>query len=121
METYIATVTAKPGSEAEVAAFYSDLEPQLAAAPGFQGRQIFMSRPGTMVEAVMRIRSPEELAAHPAEAEHPGTHFIIVERWDHVDDRIRFSQGLDKSRSAKLFPHLLPDHTHEFYSDITLG
>jgi len=119
METYIATVSAKPGSADEVAAFYQELEPQYATAEGFLGRQILMSRPGTMVEAVLRIRSPEELAAHPADSEHPGTHFIIIERWENVDDRIRFSQSLDKSRSAKLFPHLLPDHSHEFYSDIT--
>jgi len=121
METYIATVTAKPGSEAAVAEFYTELGSQYDGATGFLGRQILQARPGTMVEAVKRIRSPEELASHPAEAEHPGTQFIIVEHWKHVDDRIRFSQGLDKSRSAKLFPHLLPEHTHEFYSDITPG
>lgn len=118
MDTYIATVTAKPGSENEVAKFYLELGPQYEDAPGFKGRQILQARPGTMVEAVKRIRTPEELEAHPADPHVPGTHFIIIEQWDSVDDRVNFSRSLDKSRSAKLFPHLLPDHTHEFYKEI---
>jgi hypothetical protein len=119
METYIATVTAKPGSEAEVASFYSELEPQYTTAKGFHGRQILKALPGTMLAAVRKVRSAEELAGH-AEAEGPkGTQFIIIEQWENVDDRIAFSQSLDSSRAAKLFPHLLPEHTHEFYTDIT--
>jgi heme-degrading monooxygenase HmoA len=118
MDTYIATVWAKPGSETEVARFYTELGDQYDNAPGFQGRQILQARTGTMVEAVKRIRTQEELEAHPADAEAKGTHFIIVEQWDSVDDRINFSRNLDKSRAAKLFPHLLPEHTHEFYSDV---
>jgi hypothetical protein len=119
MDTYIATVWAKPGSENEVAGFYAGMGTQYAAAPGFIGRQILQAQPGTMVEAVKRIRTAAELAAHPEDAESKGTQFIIIERWEHVDDRINFSRGLDKSRAAKLFPHLLPEHTHEFYADIT--
>lgn len=119
MDTYIATVTAKPGSENEVADFYLGLGPQYEGALGFKDRQILQARNGTMVEAVKRIRTAEELADHPADAEHPGTHFIIIEQWDSVDDRINFSRSLDKSRSAKLFPHLLPEHSHEFYKDVS--
>jgi hypothetical protein len=119
METYIATVTAKPGSEAEVASFYSELEPLYETAKGFHGRQILKALPGTMLAAVKKVRSAEELAGH-AEAEGPkGTHFIIIERWEHVDDRIKFSQSLDSSRATKLIPHLLPAHSHEFYTDIS--
>jgi len=119
MDTYIATVWAKPGSEAEVARFYTELTAQYDGAEGFIGRQILQARPGTMVAAVKRIRTQEELASHPEDAEAKGTQFIIIEQWEKVDDRINFSRGLDKSRAAKLFPHLLPEHTHEFYSDIS--
>ena len=119
METYIATVFAKPGSEDEVATFYSELGAQYTTAKGFLGRQIHRAQPGTMIAAVRKVRTEEELAAH-AEAEGPkGTHFVIIEQWENVDDRIAFSQNLDSSRTAKLFPHLLPEHTHEFYTDIT--
>ncbi len=119
MENYIATVIAKPDSETEVASFYSELEPEYAKAKGFHGRQILKALPGTMLAAVKKVRSAKELAAH-AEAEGPkGTQFIIIEQWENVDDRIAFSLGLDSSRAAKLFPHLLPEHSHEFYSDIT--
>jgi hypothetical protein len=119
METYIATVFAKPGSEDEVVSFYTELGPQYSDAKGFHGRQILKALPGTMLEAVKKVRTAEELAAH-AEAEGPkGTHLIIIEQWENVDDRITFSKGLDGSRAAKLIPHLLPEHTHEFYTDIT--
>ena len=46
MDTYIATVWAKPGSENEVAGFYVGMGKQYAEAPGFIGRQILQARPG---------------------------------------------------------------------------
>lgn len=119
MEIYIATVFAKHGHEDEVTRFYQDLEPMYADVKGFHGRQILRARPGTMVEAVKKVVTAEEMAAHAEPPGPPGVHFVIVERWDSVDDRIAFSRSLDRDRQKALFPHLLPEHTHEFYSDVT--
>ena len=121
MVTYVATVYAKNGHEDQVAAFYQELAPLSAQAEGFRGRQILRARPGTMVEAVLRIMTPQELAAHkePPHEEPQGVHFIIIETWDSVDERIAFSRGLGKERNKALFPHLLPEHSHEFYEDVS--
>ncbi len=121
MVTYVATVYAKNGHENQVTAFYQDLERLSARAPGFRDRRILKARPGTMVEAVLRIMTPEELAGHkePPHEEPQGVHFIIIETWDSVDDRIAFSRGLGKERNKALFPHLLPEHSHEFYEDVS--
>ena len=119
MEVYIATVFAKLGHEEDVTNFYRDLEPSYAEAKGFHGRQILRARPGTMLEAVKKVVTPEEIARHPEPPGPPGVHFVIIEQWDSVDDRIAFSRSLDSNRQKALFPHLLPEHTHEFYSDVT--
>lgn len=119
MQTYIATLYAKHGAEEEVTRFYQGMHEQLKAAPGFRGRQMFRAEPGRMVEIVKRFLSEEELAA-ASERPHPeGVHFVIIEQWDSAEDRIRFSRSLDKARSASLYPHLLPQHTHEFYQDVS--
>ena len=33
--------------------------------------------------------------------------------------RIAFSRGAAAGRSKLLFPHILPEHSHEFYEDVT--
>ena len=119
MEVYIATVFAKHGHEDDVMTFYQDLEPAYAEAKGFHGRQILRARPGTMLEAVKKVVTEEELARHPEPPGPAGVHFVIIEQWDSVEDRIAFSRSLDSNRQKALFPHLLPEHTHEFYSDVT--
>lgn len=118
MVTYIATVWAKTGHEQEVTKFYQDLEPLMRAAKGFRSRKILRARNGAMVEAVRKYVSAEEMARH---AEHgpPGTQFIMVEEWDSADDRVVFSRGASAGRSRELFPHILGQHTHEFYEDVT--
>ena len=122
METFIVIVTAKPGHDAEVAQFYQDLEPLLQEAKGFQGRQIFQAKTGTMVDAVKKIYSAEELAKHPEPPhEDPGTNFIVIEHWDSVDDRMAYSKGASAGRNQALIPHLLPDHSHEFYKELSAG
>ncbi len=119
MEIYIATVFAKPGHEADVTKFYQEQEEQLKGAKGFQGRQIMRARPGTMLEAVKKVLSAEEIARH-SEAEGPaGTHFVILETWDSVDERMAYSRSIDGGRAQSLIPHLLPEHTHEYYEDVT--
>lgn len=120
MITYVATVFAKPGRELAVTQFYQDLEPFLKSAPGYRGRQMLRARPGTMEAEVRRVMSPEELTGHGQEDHDPlGVHFVIVEQWDSVADRVAFSRGAAKTRSTALFPHLLPQHSHEFYEDVS--
>ena len=76
-----------------------------------------------MLQAVKQRYTPEELAKHPEQEDHhhgeQATHFIIIEQWESVDKRMDFSQSRDKGPERELFPHLMPDHTHEFYTDIT--
>ena len=121
MVTYVATVYARKGHEDQVAAFYQGLAAASADAKGFRGRQILKARPGTMVEAVLRLMSPEELAGHkePPHEEPDGVHVIVIETWDSVEDRIAFSRSLSRDRAKALFPHLLPEHSHEFYEDVS--
>ncbi len=119
MVTYIATVFAKHGHEDEVTQFYLEQEASLSKAEGFHGRQILRARPGTMVAAVKKVISEEEMARH-AEAEGPaGVHFVIIEQWDNVDIKTAHSRAQDSDRMRDLIPHLLPEHTHEYYEDIT--
>jgi heme-degrading monooxygenase HmoA len=121
METFIVTVFAKPGHEDDVAKFYRELEELNDQAEGFHGRQVFQAKNGTMVESVLRHYTEEELKAHAEAAPPDGTQFIIIEHWDSVDQRTLFSKNVSGGRSGQLFPHLLPEHSHEFYTDITPG
>jgi len=119
MITYVASLYAKPGHELEVTKFYQDLEPLMRAAPGFRGRRILRARPGTMEAEVRRVTPPEELKGHAHESGPEGVHFVMVEHWDSVADRVAFSRGASRARNKDLFPHLLPQHSHEFYEDVT--
>ena len=119
MVTYIATVFAKRGHEADVAKFYQDLEPIMSEAKGFRGRQILQAEDGTMVATVRKHYTEEELSAHPEAPGIDGVHFIIFEHWDNEDDRILFSKNVAGGRNRELIPPLHPEHTHEFYKDIT--
>ncbi|MEO8225594.1 MAG: hypothetical protein ABI661_12390 [Gammaproteobacteria bacterium] len=123
MITYVVSVFAKPGHELAVTKFYQDLEPLMREATGFKGRKILRARPGTMEAEVRRVTPPEQLKGHAHEGDAhdgpAGVHFVLVEQWDSVADRVAFSQGASKARSKDLFPHLLPAHSHEFYEDVT--
>jgi hypothetical protein len=44
----------------------------------------------------------------------------MIEEWDSVEDRIAFSRGASAGRARELFPHILPDHTHEAYEDVSV-
>jgi hypothetical protein len=118
MITYVVTVWAKPGHETDVTKFYQSLEPLLKEAPGYGGRQILRARAGTMAEAVRKVVPAAELARHAEPPAPNGTHFVIIEHWDRVDQRIAFSRGAAAARARELMPHLLPDHTHEFYDEV---
>ena len=120
MEIYVATVLAKNGHEAEVTKFYVEQDEELKAAQGFRGRQILRAQPGTMRAAVSKVIPAEELAKHP-EVEPVGTQFIIIEHWDSVEDKTTYSQTVDGGRARGVIPHLLPEHSHEYYEDVTSG
>ena len=62
----------------------------------------------------------EELAAHPEPAhEDAGTQFVIVELWDDLNARMRFTKDVMEGRGRELFPMLMPGHSHEFYNDVS--
>lgn len=122
MENFVITFTAKPGAEDKVTEFYLGQQAEYEQAKGFKGRTIYRAKAGTMVAAVKKRMSAEELAKHPEQhhdGEKAGVHFVIVEQWDSVDDRMNFSMSRDNSRDRELFPNLQPAHTHEFYGTVT--
>jgi heme-degrading monooxygenase HmoA len=117
---YIATLWAKPGHENDVTRFYQSLEPLMRQAPGYRGRQILRAMRGTMEAAVRKAIPAEELAKHAEPPGPAGTHFVIVEQWDSVEQRMAFSRGVAAGRARELIPFVLPDHTHEFYEDVSV-
>jgi len=119
MENFVITFSAKPGKADAVSQFYLDMQPVYEQAKGFRGRQIFRARPGTMADALRKVMTAEQMAAHPHPHDDGCVHFIIIEKWDSIEDRMAFSATLDKSRNAELFPNLMPQHTHEYYTDIS--
>lgn len=121
METYIVTLMVKSGHEDDVARFYQDMEADMKKAPGYRGRKIFKANTGRMAQEVHKMYSAEELAKH-AEPPHAdsGTRFIMVEHWDSVGERMEYSKSVAGGRQKDLIPHLLPDHSHEFYHDISV-
>lgn len=119
MENFVITFTTLPGKEDAVAEFYTSLQPEYEKAKGFRGRQILRARPGTMADALRKVMTPEQMARHPEPENDGSVHFIIIEKWDSIEDRMAFSATQDKSRNAELFPNLKPQHTHEYYDDIT--
>ena len=121
MHNYIVTVMAKPGHADAVTEFYREMEPLMKDAKGYHGRKIYRARTGAMAEGVKKIYTAEELAKH-AEPPHedPGTQFVMIEWWDSIEDRLQFSKSVAGSRSKELIPHLLPQHSHEFYDDVSV-
>ena len=121
MENYIVEVVAMPGHEDAVTRFYQDLEPLLREAKGFRERTIFRGQTGAMAAAVKELYTEEELAKHP-EPPHDdtGTQFVIIEAWDSVEDRILFGKNVQGPRMKDLIGHLTPQHSHEFFEDISV-
>jgi len=119
MENFVITFSTKPGKEDAVTKFYVEMQPDYDKAKGFRGRQILRARPGTMANALSKVMTAEQMAKHPAPANDGSVHFVIIEKWDSIDDRMAFSATIDKSRNAELFPNLLPEHTHEYYTDLS--
>ncbi len=122
MDTYIVMVMVKSGHEQQVADFYLSLTDALNSAPGFEGRTIYQARTGTMLAAVLAGMTPEEREKFAARGhddhKEEGTRFILIEKWASVEDRMTFAKSAASQRTADLIPHLMPEHTHEFYEEI---
>lgn len=119
MELFIVHIVAKYGHEDAVAKYYIDGEAEMQTAKGYRGRKIFQAKTGKMVEAVHRFYTAEELAKDPEPPHGPqGTDFIVIEYWDSVDDRMTFAKNR-KGNKAEFVTHLEPDHSHEFFREIS--
>ena len=113
MEIFVTAFSALPGKEAEVSEFYAELQPEYEAAKGFQGRQVLRAQTGRMAEALLKVMTPEQMAQHPEPDMDGSTHFVIIEKWDSIEDRMAFSATQDKSRNARLFLNQLPRFLHK--------
>lgn len=119
MELFIVHISAKHGHADEVAQYYAEGDEIMQSAKGFRGRIVYQAEAGKMVEAVHRFYTPEELSKDPEPPHGPlGTDFIVIEHWDSVDDRMRYAKERKQSK-AGLVVHLEPDHSHEFFREIS--
>ncbi len=118
MELFIVHISAKHGHEDAVAKYYLEGEADMKNAKGYRGRKIFQAETGKMVEAVHRFYTPEELAKDPEPPHGPqGTDFVVIEYWDSVDDRMTFAK--QRTGKSDFVTHLEPDHSHEFFREIS--
>ena len=117
MEHFIVTLLAKPGGEAKVASYYQRIGKDIEAADGFLGRTVMRSVPGSMAEDVNKRITAEQRAEHPPHDDEQSAQFIIHEKWESKEARWAFSSNLNIDRKAELFPHILNEHTHEYYVD----
>ena len=115
METYIVTIYAKEDHASDVQKYYQDLQNMYEKAPGFISRKIFRAKNGAMANAVRATYSEEELANIPEEDHDHGEHFVMIEEWESIQDRINFGRSMSKEHHMKVIPYLLPNHSHEFY------
>lgn len=122
METVVVQITARAGMEDKVESFYLGQQAEYEAAPGFIDRTILKARTGVMFDALKSRMTAEQIARHPAPeaAGEQGTDFILIERWESVEDRMNFTMNRSRERDKELFPYLLPRHASEFY-DVVCG
>lgn len=67
-----------------------------------------------MAAEVRRVTPPAELGSHPHDRPD-GVHFIVIEHWGSVAERVAFARAVPGGRSKKLIPKILPEHSREFY------
>ena len=48
-----------------------------------------------------------------------GTEFILIERWENIELRMDFTMNRSKERDEDLFAYLLPQHSAEYYEEVT--
>ena len=120
MTTYILNVIAQHGHEDAVAELFQSLQSKLEKADGFGSRTIYRAQAGVFLDTVKSIYTKEELE-NIVNQEVPGpdgVHFMIHETWDSPEQRIRFSHDVEGQFLGQLIPHLLPNHSHEFYEAV---
>jgi heme-degrading monooxygenase HmoA len=114
---YVASIWAKPGEEEAVSDQYRKMAELLKTVDGYKGGHMLRARNGAFIDAVRKVR---DLPANNPEEEHgpEGTNFVIVEIWESDEARAKLSSvpGYAPIHQATV-PHLLPQHTHEFYEE----
>ena len=119
MEHYIILLQIKPGHEQEVADYYRALEEDLNKAPGFRGRQLFLAQRGRMASELLTVYTREDLDKDPEPPhEDAGTQLVVIENWDTSKQRLEFSKAVSGKRKTSIVPYLLPEHSHEFYTNL---
>lgn len=121
MDIFALTIYAKQGHEDDVAGLFDDLGKRLEGTSGFKGRHVLRARTGELRERVTKgDAEPAAGAAGHAAPAPDGTHFINIEMWEAAEDRTAFSKSEPgKEWAASIKPHLLPEHTHDLYNDIS--
>lgn len=121
METVVVRIAAKSSMEDKVEAFYLGQQAEYEAARGFLGHTILKAKTGTMFDSIRSRMTPEQIAKHPAPEtdEAQGTEFILIERWESIELRMDFTMNRSKERDKDLFPYLLPQHSAEYYEEVT--
>jgi heme-degrading monooxygenase HmoA len=120
MATFILNVIAKRGHEDAVTELFESLQEHLEQADGFQSRTIYRAKDGLFLDLVKQTYTKEELDKM-ANQEMPGpegVHFMIHEIWETPEQRMRYSRADEHKFTAQLVPHILPEHSHEFYETI---
>lgn len=121
MEHFIVLLQIKPGHEQDVADYYRALESDLKDAPGFRGRKIYLAERGRMASELMTVYTREDLAKDPEPPhEDDGTQLVVIEQWDTSKQRLEFSKKVSGKRKTGIIPYLLPEHSHEFYTDLSV-
>jgi len=120
MAIYILNVIAKRGHENAVTELFESSLDKLEQADGFQSRTIYRAKDGLFVEKVKQMYTKDELEKM-GNQEVPGpdgVHFMIHENWESPDHRMRYSRADAHKFTAQLIPHILPEHSHEFYETV---
>ena len=120
MATYILNIIAKRGHEGAVTDLFESLQEKLEQADGFQSRTIYRAKDGLFLDTVKQVFTKEELD-QMANQEMPGpdgVHFMIHETWESPDQRMRYSRADAHKFTGQLVPHILPEHSHEFYETV---
>ena len=120
MATFISNIIAKRGHEDAVTELLESRQNQLEQADGFQSRTIYRAKDGLFLKLVKQGYTQEELdkMANQEISGPDGVHFMIHEIWRTPEQRMRYSRADNHKFTAQLVPHILPEHSHEFYETI---
>ena len=86
----------------------------------YSQKGIYSLQDGLFLKMVEQTYTKEELEKMAGQ-EIPGpegVHFMIHEIWDSAEQRMRYSRADEHKFTLRLVPHILPEHSHEFYETI---